>query len=326
MPQSAHARDLARCRRWLRLQGQALSGGDHRRLGGPAAGPSGEVGGDAERMLRLRLPSPRSPDPCRACARCRRPFPGAARRYRRPISAPMSRPSAPAFQVRSTARCWRASIARQRSSSRSTGVFTNTMPTDAYRGAGRPEACYVLERLADKAAHKLGIDRAEIRRRNLVPPPPCLTRRRSGRPTTAATFRRFCRVLLEVADYKGFAKRQSEAKKTRRPRGFGLACYVESSGVAPSRMAAALGARVGFFEAAQVRVAARWQRAGATRHPQSRPGSRHDVCPDHCRRGSACRWRASRSSRATPTGALWHPARSARARSRSAARRSTARR
>ena len=52
---------------------------------------------------------------------------------------------------------------------RSTGVFTNTLPTDAYRGAGRPEACYVLERLADEAARALGLDRAEIRRRNLVP-------------------------------------------------------------------------------------------------------------------------------------------------------------
>src|SRR4029077_15868709 len=59
---------------------------------------------------------------------------------------------------------------------------------------------------------------------------------------------------LEVADYKGFAKRQSAAARTRKLRGFGIACYVESSGVAPSRMAAALGARVGFFEAAQVRV------------------------------------------------------------------------
>jgi carbon-monoxide dehydrogenase large subunit len=59
--------------------------------------------------------------------------------------------------------------------------------------------------------------------------------------------------LLDVADYRGFAKRQSTAAKAK-PRGFGIACYVESSGVAPSRMAAALGARVGFFEAAQVRV------------------------------------------------------------------------
>src|SRR5207247_1190236 len=52
----------------------------------------------------------------------------------------------------------------------STGIFTTTTPTDAYRGAGRPEACYVLERLADRAAHQLGIDRAELRRRNLIPP------------------------------------------------------------------------------------------------------------------------------------------------------------
>ena len=136
----------------------------------------------------------------------------------------------------------------------STGVFTNTVPTDAYRGAGRPEACYVLERLADEAARKLGIDRAEIRRRNLVPAAAMPYKTPIGPTYDCGDFPKVLSRLLEVADYKGFAKRQSAAKKTRRPRGFGIACYVESSGVAPSRMAAALGARVGFFEAAQIRV------------------------------------------------------------------------
>ena len=137
---------------------------------------------------------------------------------------------------------------------RSTGVFTNTAPTDAYRGAGRPEACLVLERLADAAARLLGLDRAEIRRRNLVPTEAMPYKTPIGPVYDCGNFPKILSRLLEVADYKGFAKRQAAAAKTRRPRGFGLACYVESSGVAPSRMAASLGARVGFFEAAQIRV------------------------------------------------------------------------
>ena len=136
----------------------------------------------------------------------------------------------------------------------STGVFTNTVPTDAYRGAGRPEACYVLERLADEAACVLGMDRAEIRRRNLVPVEAMPYKTPIGPTYDCGNFPKVFSRLLEIADYQGFAKRQAAAAGTRKPRGFGIACYVESSGVAPSRMAAALGARVGFFEAAQIRV------------------------------------------------------------------------
>ena len=136
----------------------------------------------------------------------------------------------------------------------STGVFTNTVPTDAYRGAGRPEACYVLERLADEAARVLGMDRAEIRRRNLVPVEAMPYKTPIGPTYDCGNFPKVFSRLLEVADYEGFAARQSSAVRTGKLRGFGIACYVESSGVAPSRLAAALGARVGFFEAAQVRV------------------------------------------------------------------------
>ena len=138
----------------------------------------------------------------------------------------------------------------------STGVFTNTVPTDAYRGAGRPEACYVLERLADEAARKLGMDRAEIRRRNLIPNEAMPYKTPIGPTYDCGDFPKVFARLTEIADYNGFAKRQAAASRTRRLRGFGFACYVESSGVAPSRFAAALGARVGFFEAATIRVQA----------------------------------------------------------------------
>src|SRR5213075_2450153 len=107
-----------------------------------------------------------------------------------------------------------------------TGVFTNTVPTDAYRGAGRPEACYVLERLADEAARKLGIDRAEIRRRNLVPTEAMPYKTPIGPTYDCGNFPKVLSRLLDIADYKGFNKRQLAGAKTRKPRGFGIACYV----------------------------------------------------------------------------------------------------
>jgi aerobic carbon-monoxide dehydrogenase large subunit len=136
----------------------------------------------------------------------------------------------------------------------STGVFTNTLPTDAYRGAGRPEACYVLERLADEAAHLLKIDRAEIRRRNLIPADAMPYKTPIGPVYDCGDFPKILTRLLEIADYRGFGKRRASAERAGKLRGFGIACYVESSGVAPSRFAAALGARIGFFEAATIRV------------------------------------------------------------------------
>jgi carbon-monoxide dehydrogenase large subunit len=135
------------------------------------------------------------------------------------------------------------------------GVFSNTVPTDAYRGAGRPEACYVLERLADKAARELGIDRAEIRRRNLIPKHAMPYKTPIGPTYDCGDFPRVFERALQVSDYNGFAERRKLSKNNGRLRGMGLACYVESSGVAPSRLAGMMGARGGFYEAAQVRVA-----------------------------------------------------------------------
>ena len=135
-----------------------------------------------------------------------------------------------------------------------TGVFTNTTPTDAFRGAGRPEACYVLERLADAAAAKLGLDRAEIRRRNLIPPDAMPYKTPIGPTYDCGDFPKIFARALEVADYGRFEQRRADAARRSRLRGIGMACYVESSGVAPSRFAGALGGRVGFYEAASIRV------------------------------------------------------------------------
>ena len=135
-----------------------------------------------------------------------------------------------------------------------TGVFTNTVPTDAYRGAGRPEACFVLERLADQAARELNLDRAELRRRNLIAAAQMPYKTPIGPTYDCGDFPKVLARALELADYKGFAARHALAAKSGRLRGIGIACYVESSGVAPSRFAGALGARAGFYESASIRV------------------------------------------------------------------------
>ena len=135
-----------------------------------------------------------------------------------------------------------------------TGVFTTTVATDAYRGAGRPEACFVLERLADEAARRLGLDRVEIRRRNLIPPEAMPYKTPIGPTYDCGDFPRILARALEASDYAGFEARRKRAAGRGIARGIGVACFIESSGVAPSKLAGALGARVGLFESAEIRV------------------------------------------------------------------------
>ena len=134
------------------------------------------------------------------------------------------------------------------------GVFTNTAPVDAYRGAGRPEATFVVERIVDQAARQLKIDPAELRRRNFIPTdgfpyqtPVALTYDTGNYHATLVSG-------LKLADYAGFAERKAEAAKRGKLRGIGLSTYIEACGIAPSAVAGALGARAGLFEAATIRV------------------------------------------------------------------------
>ena len=136
------------------------------------------------------------------------------------------------------------------------GFYSHAVPTDAYRGAGRPEACYVLERLADKAARELGLDRAEIRRRNLIAPSAMPYKTPVGPTYDCGDFPRIFERALKIGSYDSFEQRKAASAARGRLRGIGIACYIESSGVAPSRLAGMTGARVGFYESAQVRVAA----------------------------------------------------------------------
>src|SRR3984893_572670 len=133
-------------------------------------------------------------------------------------------------------------------------VFTNTVPTNAYRGAGRPKATFVLERLVDIAARDLGIDRVEIRRRNFILPDafpyqtPVMLQYDSG--DHDATLAK----ALEVSRWLSFPARREEATNRGKLRGIGIVTYIEACGLAPSRVARQLGARGGLFESANVRV------------------------------------------------------------------------
>lgn len=131
-------------------------------------------------------------------------------------------------------------------------VYTNTAPVDAYRGAGRPEATFLVERIVDKAARELGIDPAEMRRRNFVTSFPHQT------PVImcydAGDYAASLDKALELADYAGFPARKAEAARRGKLRGIGLSNYIEACGIAPSAAVGSLGAGVGLWESAEVRV------------------------------------------------------------------------
>ena len=108
-----------------------------------------------------------------------------------------------------------------------TTVFTNTNPMRPYRGNGRPEAAYVIERLVDIAAAELGIDRVEIRRRNIIPPDAMPFKTGLTFTYDCGEFEKGMDMALEMADYAGFEKRRAEARKCGKLRGFGLSNSIE---------------------------------------------------------------------------------------------------
>ncbi len=131
-------------------------------------------------------------------------------------------------------------------------VFTNTAPVDAYRGAGRPEATYVVERLVEAAAHELKMDPAELRRKNFIRTFPYATP--VGLTYDTGDYEPCLARAQELADVKGFPARRDEAKQRGKLRGLGYSCYIEACGLAPSNIAGALGARAGLFEVGEIRV------------------------------------------------------------------------
>ena len=131
-------------------------------------------------------------------------------------------------------------------------VYTNTVPVDAYRGAGRPEATFVVERLVEVGAREEGMDPAELRRKNFIKTFPHQT------PVImnydAGDYGASLKKALDLADVKGFDKRKRESERAGKLRGLGYSSYIEACGIAPSQAVGSLGCGVGLWESAEVRV------------------------------------------------------------------------
>ncbi len=131
-------------------------------------------------------------------------------------------------------------------------VYTNTVPVDAYRGAGRPEATFVVERLMEVAAREQGIDPADLRKKNFIKKFPHQT------PVImtydAGDYQASLKKAMEIADYAGFGKRKRESARHGKLRGVGFSTYIEACGIAPSQAVGSLGCGVGLWESAEVRV------------------------------------------------------------------------
>src|ERR1700742_3542981 len=131
-------------------------------------------------------------------------------------------------------------------------VYTNNTPVDAYRGAGRPEASYLLERMMETAARQLNVEPTELRKRNFITQFPYQT------PVIMAydigDFNASLDAAMKAIDYAGFPARKAKAKSEGKLRGIGVSCYIEACGIAPSKAVGSLGAGVGLWESAEIRV------------------------------------------------------------------------
>jgi carbon-monoxide dehydrogenase large subunit len=134
------------------------------------------------------------------------------------------------------------------------GTLTNTVPVDAYRGAGRPEASYLLERIVDIAAKELNMDPIEIRRKNFIPKEEFPYQTPVAFMYDSGDYQRLFDEAVKLADYQGMRKAQEEARKAGKLAGVGVSGCIEASGPAPSAVAGSLGSAVGFWESGVIRV------------------------------------------------------------------------
>ncbi|MBE9604824.1 xanthine dehydrogenase family protein molybdopterin-binding subunit [Acetobacteraceae bacterium H6797] len=133
-------------------------------------------------------------------------------------------------------------------------IFTHTVPVDAYRGAGRPEATYLLERLVDVAAGATGFDRIELRRRNFIPTDAFPYQTPVALQYDSGDYFSTLSEAMKASGWDGFEQRRAEARAKGKLRGIGVSTYLEACGIAPSAVAGALGARAGLYEVANIRV------------------------------------------------------------------------
>ncbi|MEM7405238.1 MAG: xanthine dehydrogenase family protein molybdopterin-binding subunit [Pseudomonadota bacterium] len=132
-------------------------------------------------------------------------------------------------------------------------VFTNTTPVDAYRGAGRPEATYLLERIIEKAAYEIGLDPVELRRRNFIAPDAFPYQTPVALLYDSGDYAKTMDKALEAADVAGYAARKASSQSAGKLRGIGYSLPIEATGAAPSAIAGQLGARAGLWESAELR-------------------------------------------------------------------------
>src|SRR5262245_43401635 len=135
-----------------------------------------------------------------------------------------------------------------------TGVFSNTTAVDAYRGAGRPEAAYVLERMVEAAAAGLRMDVAEVRRKNFIPKFSGAFQTHVAVVYDSGDYGAALDKCLQIVDYKKFRAEQEAARKQGRLLGIGFSTYIEACSIAPSKLVGALGAGAGLYESGKVRV------------------------------------------------------------------------
>jgi len=133
-------------------------------------------------------------------------------------------------------------------------VFTHTVAVDAYRGAGRPEATYLLERLVEKAAREMKMDQVEIRRKNFIPKDAFPYQTPVALQYDSGDYEATLEMAMKTADWAGFESRRQEAAKRGKLRGIGISTYLEACGIAPSAVVGSLGARAGLYECGQIRV------------------------------------------------------------------------
>ncbi|NBC15982.1 MAG: molybdopterin-dependent oxidoreductase [Bacteroidetes bacterium] len=134
------------------------------------------------------------------------------------------------------------------------GVFSNTVPVDAYRGAGRPEATYLVERTIELASKEMGVDPAELRRKNFIQPDEFPYQTPVALQYDSGNYEGALDKALEMIGYDDFRQQQKEAKQNGKLLGIGFSCYIEACGIAPSQVVGALGARAGLYESGAVRV------------------------------------------------------------------------
>jgi aerobic carbon-monoxide dehydrogenase large subunit len=133
-------------------------------------------------------------------------------------------------------------------------VFTNTVPVDAYRGAGRPEATFLLERLVDQCAAAMNMDRVDIRRKNFIPRDAFPYQTPVALQYDSGDYFATLDAALKTADWAGFPARKAAAAAKGKLRGIGISTYLEACGIAPSAVVGSLGARAGLYECANIRV------------------------------------------------------------------------